>query len=270
MTTYNYLVSNDTNIATKITTLTNKLNIDLSINQTVTSITYNAGLKELSIVYPLALSNTNIIVLNKEVRIIVEQETTDDIQPLPINTIQRQTFNSPSAPTANHDNLLNYNTGSIITNNNNVWICVNNATSNAIWRLLYPAPTFRDLQNAVVSDSGATFSTASTTFVDIAGMTVTTNNPTGNYKYNVTFSSAFASITNNLLVFVQLTLNGVAITGPLARYLQFGSEVSSGVLNCVLTNIPNGSIIRAQIRTNDGSGTVTVRYRSLTIDGSPM
>ena len=122
-------------------TLQSKINQDLELG----SLGLTVGTSSTNIITVTSssqLSSLQLNSLNNLVYITCLGATTDQIQPLPINLIQRQVFNSNVVPDSSQDNTFNYNVGSIVTVNStgNVYFCTNNSTSNAIWPQINSTP----------------------------------------------------------------------------------------------------------------------------------
>lgn len=73
MTTYYYDVSNTSNITTKVTQLTTRVNDSLEIITTLSDIVYNSGTNQLEITFIIALSEFETLILDNLVQIIVEE-----------------------------------------------------------------------------------------------------------------------------------------------------------------------------------------------------
>lgn len=132
MVVYDYSIKNTVDIVTNLATLETKINADLDINQTLNSATHNSGI--ISLDFPLTLTEFQLCIVKKLILINIELQNTNDVQPVINGGSARNTLNAPSAPTANHDNLSNYNIGSSVYHNGDIWICTDNSTGAAIWR----------------------------------------------------------------------------------------------------------------------------------------
>ena len=138
-TTYSIGIANATNIDAKMLALEGKINIDLDITVAlIPPITYTAP--SINITFSNTLSSYQRKNLQKLVKIIIEEETTQEIQPIPIDSIQRQSLHAVTNPTNQHDDISNYTYGSMVLNSstNQVWFCMNNTTDNAVWININP------------------------------------------------------------------------------------------------------------------------------------
>jgi len=116
--------------------------------------------------------------------------------------------------------------------------------------------------------SGASTSTASTSFVDLDAMILTTKNIGENGCYRVDFNCTATNDTDITDTFFQLELDGVAETPSLCTHSTSfkGKDEQFGVnLTYLFHALTSGIEIKVQYRVEAGTSTVT--NRSLIIDG---
>lgn len=132
MTTYYYDVSNTSNITTKVTQLTTRVNDSLEIITTLSDIVYNSGTNQLEITFIIALSEFETLILDNLVQIIVEEVPVKDIYPEP-RTIISTRYSTPFC-----DDLNGYTLGCVLINtiDETAYICVNNTTEYALWKII--------------------------------------------------------------------------------------------------------------------------------------
>jgi len=124
------------------------------------------------------------------------------------------------------------------------------------------AGTSVDAQQAAVT---SVTSTLSTSWVDLAGMTLTTSN-TAPTTYQVSFSCRFQSNGFDRTGSVILNVDGVDdLTTERAYTLDFDFRSYTFGINCLLFNIPNGKIIKVRYKTT--GNTLLCYQRALTIYG---
>lgn len=175
--TYNIEVNNVSNIAAKMLTLEGKINIDLDITVAlIPPITYSAP--SISITFASLLNHSQRENLQKLVKIIIEEATTQEIQPIQLDSIQRQSLTAINNPTNQHDKISNYTYGSMVLNSstNQIWFCQDNTTDNAIWTNVNPPNGTYISQNYTVNGSGTiSGNTSVITYLKTSGNTLVEN-----------------------------------------------------------------------------------------------
>lgn len=123
-------IINSTNILTKISILTSRINVNFEITVVLNVITFDVVTSNLIFDFVSSLDGFQLDTLSKLNNIIVEGYTSIDEYP------ENRSLISNRFPVVNSDNLNGYNIGDTLINtiDNISYICYRNNTSNALWR----------------------------------------------------------------------------------------------------------------------------------------
>lgn len=126
---YRYNVNNTTDIATKITQLSDRVPVNFEITVELTSVTFDSGDDDVVFDFVASLTDFQLSTLAKLVKIIVEEIPVSHVYPF------NRTIVSPRFPVSDSDNLNGYNVGDVLVNitSNKPYICYDNSTNAAIW-----------------------------------------------------------------------------------------------------------------------------------------
>lgn len=169
-TTITYIAFNITNIASKITQLETRVDSNLEINSLRSgSISFNPITNEISITFTSNPPDSERLVLNNLILIIVEENSVTDVYPAP------RIFGTQKTPTATDDALNGYNIGCICVHTVTLqtYICGSNITDNAVWISRGDATTSNFAFSTMQGTSGAPYifiETASTNYEPISNI----------------------------------------------------------------------------------------------------
>jgi hypothetical protein len=140
--TYFYYTGPLVDIVTRVSTLNSKILIDLDLPVAdYVSTVYNAGSGNVEVTFTSALSVFQINVLNSLTSIILFDGTVQNggVYVVNVNAFNRRSFSVTGIPTNNSDNISGYSVGSMTTTpSNEIYMCTNNTTANAVWEKIYP------------------------------------------------------------------------------------------------------------------------------------
>jgi hypothetical protein len=162
-TTYEYFVSDITNLATKITTITTRLNIDPGISPVclpVTSVVYNSP--NLEITFPNPLTQSDLYIVGRIFRAIFENFISGvDYHYNNLIGTCRDVVGTSAVPTTQFDVNCGYNVGSVIYNpsGTGMYVCLDSTSDAAIW---LPLDSSMQLHShSIFFNSGGSLSTNS-------------------------------------------------------------------------------------------------------------
>ena len=143
----------------------------------------------------------------------------------------------------------------IPTGANNGFVLKTDASGNASWAS--PAPTISYF-NAI---NNATFTSNSTSLVNITTMTLTPN-IAGTYW--VTFTASFRVQNANTTATFDLALNGTSITSTPNVFVQNAQQNTyTAVINVVQAFNGSTDVVTARVSSSSGSSAITLTYRSI-------
>lgn len=229
MTEYNFFVSDPTDISTKITTITSRINNDVEIDQSnlpVDSVVYNSP--DLVITFTSPLSEYDLQLVSGFFSVIFNGHATPDNSYHFYNKTGagRMVENTILIPTSIDDSNSGYKTGSTIYNptDRNMYICIDPTANSADWLKLTPT-----IQNIYLNSGG--------------------NLTANNYIYYATQS---ATETQS-----QLLINRTGTINNLHVYLGTAPGVGNSRTFTVNVNgSPTSLLLTLSNTTNQGSNTV--------------
>lgn len=225
MTDYNFFVSNPTDVATKITTITARINNDVEIDQSnlpVNSVVYNNT--DLVITFTGPLSEYDLQLVSGFFDIIFNGETSYHFSNK--SGAGRMVEDTTIIPTSIDDSNSGYKTGSTIYNptDKNMYICIDPTENAADWLKLTPT-----IQNIYLNSNS--------------------NLIAGNYIYYATQSATEIQST--------FLLNRVGTINNLHIYLDTAPGVgNSRTFTVNINGIPTSLELTLSNTTNQGSNTV--------------
>ena len=230
MTSYNYTILDTTNLATKITTLTARINIDPEINPAilpVTSVVYTAPNIVITFVSPMTGRDSYIV--NRMVECIFYGSIpgyTFDYQNKYGTT--RKIATTSTDPTVQYDINSGYNSGSTLVNptGSSMSVCLDSSSGAAKWLKLIAPPTFNI--SKFWSHTVQTFATlnsykaimleinnisASGTWTAGSGNNQFSSTTAGWYQasYHVDFYPGGVGLATSVVVGVRLILSGASV-----------------------------------------------------------
>lgn len=130
MTIYRVGINNTIDTSSKITTITDRLNICFEIEIGLISVSFDVPNYDVVVEFVSDLSEFQRNYLETLICIVFEGQTVSD------NYVQPRVILSNRYPTSLSDNIAGYNVGDILVNttSNIAYHCFDNTTSNAIWR----------------------------------------------------------------------------------------------------------------------------------------
>ena len=144
MSVYLYYTGDLVDINTRVSTLNDKILADLDLpSSDYLSTVYNMSTGNVEVSFSISLNEFQINVLNNLNTIILYNGVVQkDVYVVNDNTFNRRSFSVSGTPNNQSDNVSGYSVGSVVTTNSNeLYICLDNTTDNAIWEKVFPQET---------------------------------------------------------------------------------------------------------------------------------
>ena len=137
---YSYYTGSLFDISTRVSTLNDKILIDLDLPAVnYISTTYNILTKNVDASFSIPLTDFQVNVLNNLTTIILyDGSIQKDVYVVNNNTFNRRSFSVSTLPTNNCDKISGYSVGSVITTSNNqLFICLDDTPNSAVWEKVF-------------------------------------------------------------------------------------------------------------------------------------
>lgn len=255
MTTYYLDTTGMIDVSTKISTLNQKVSIDLQIPNP-DSITHNVSENRIEIYYATDINDQEKFYLGQLCQIILYDAMPGvDIFVSNMNHQNRQSYSVSSTPTPNHDCKLGYSVGSIIINSSyQVYVCTDDSIGDAKWQLVNsPSAIFSSNFNKSASTSYYTFS--NTVFRSVLSIPFPgTNNIRNPVNISLICSTDNSAVGEYLLI--NLSNGQVIANGTWSS----GTEILPyNLIDTNLSNVPaTESILDLSVRKSSGVGKLNI------------
>jgi hypothetical protein len=140
-TTYYYYTGPLFDIATRVAALNGKILVDLDLPvANYVSTSYNVGTGNVEVVFNVSLNEYLLNILNNLAAIaLYDKQVNVDVYVFDADRQNRRSIGVATAPSVNNDDKSGYDVGSLVwTTGNELYICEDNTTGNAVWDKIFP------------------------------------------------------------------------------------------------------------------------------------